>query len=51
MIIFIIGFLLVYGSVGAIECGTIDFFQFIIQNIIGMCCMLLACHWALRKKK
>lgn len=32
---FVIGFIFVFGSVGAIECNTIPFDQFIIQTCVG----------------
>ena len=35
IICFVIGFIFVFGSVGAIDCNTIPFDQFIIQTCVG----------------
>lgn len=37
---FITGFILIWGSIGAVECDTIPVHQFLIQTIIGFALML-----------
>lgn len=37
---FIIGLILIFGSIGAIEVGGIGMFRFVLQEIIGVLCLI-----------
>lgn len=37
---FIIGLVLIFGSIGAIEVGGIGMFRFVLQEIVGIACLI-----------